>query len=119
VSAKRHTPAAAILGLCLWSCLLVLSGKYDDLFNLVIFASWILYAMTAAAVLVLRMKKPALPRPYRTLGYPAVPLLFVAGAAILLASTLVDRRRESLMGLGIIAAGLPFYFYWKSSRKSR
>jgi basic amino acid/polyamine antiporter, APA family len=119
VNAQHHTPAAAILGLCLWSCLLLLSGKYDDLFNLVIFASWILYAMTAAAVLVLRLKKPGLPRPYRTLGYPVVPLVFVAGAAILLASTLVDRRRESLMGIGIMAAGLPFYFYWKSSRKSR
>jgi APA family basic amino acid/polyamine antiporter len=119
VNAQHRTPSAAILGLSLWSCLLVLSGKYDDLFNLVIFASWILYAMTAAAVLVLRRKRPDLPRPYRTLGYPAVPLLFVAGAAILLASTLVDRRRESFMGLGIMAAGLPFYFYWKSSRKSR
>ena len=119
VNAQRHTPAAAILGLCLWSCLLVLSGKYDDLFNLVIFASWILYAMTAAAVLVLRKKRPDLPRPYRTLGYPAVPLLFVAASAILLTSTLIDRRRESLMGLGIMAAGLPFYFYWKSARKSR
>ncbi len=118
VNAQHRTPSAAILGLSLWSCLLVLSGKYDDLFNLVIFASWILYAMTAAAVLVLRSKRPDLPRPYRTLGYPVVPLLFVAGAAILLASTLVDRRRESLMGLGIMAAGLPFYFYWKSSRKS-
>lgn len=119
VNAQHHTPAAAILGLCLWSCLLLLSGKYDDLFNLVIFASWILYAMTAAAVLVLRLKRPGLPRPYRTLGYPVVPLVFVAGAAILLASTLVDRRRESLMGLGIMAVGLPFYFYWKGSRKSR
>ena len=119
VNAQHRTPSAAILGLSLWSCLLVLSGKYDDLFNLVIFASWILYAMTAAAVLVLRRKRPDLPRPYRTLGYPAVPLLFVAGAAILLAATLVDRRRESFMGLGIMAAGLPFYFYWKSSRKSR
>jgi len=117
VHTQRHTPAAAIVGLGLWSCLLVLSGKYDDLFNLVIFASWILYAMTAAAVIVLRRKRPDMLRPYRTLGYPAVPILFVAGAAILLASTLLDRRRESLMGIGIMAAGLPFYFYWKRARK--
>ena len=48
--------------------LLVLSGRYDDLFNLVIFASWILYGMTAAAVIVLRRKRPDLPRPYRTIG---------------------------------------------------
>jgi len=113
----HRTPGVSILGLSLWSCLLVLSGKYDDLFNLVIFASWILYGMTAVAVLVLRAKRPALRRPYRTVGYPAVPLLFVLGAAVLLVSTLADRRRESLMGLGLMAAGLPFYFYWKSKRK--
>jgi len=85
----------------------------------VIFASWILYGMTAAAVLVLRRKQPNLPRPYRTLGYPAVPLLFVAGAIILLVSTIIDpqHRRESLMGIVLIAAGLPFYFYWKIHRR--
>ncbi|HEY2017209.1 MAG TPA: amino acid permease, partial [Bryobacteraceae bacterium] len=72
VNPKYHTPGASILVLCFWSCVLVLSGKYDDLFNLVIFASWILYGMTAAAVLVLRKKQPTLYRPYRTLGYPLV-----------------------------------------------
>ena len=54
VHPRYHTPAVSILVLNSWACLLVLSGKYDDLFNLVIFASWILYGMTAAAVLVLR-----------------------------------------------------------------
>lgn len=116
VNSRHRTPGVSIVGLSLWSCLLVLSGKYDDLFNLVIFASWILYGMTAAAVLVLRIKKPALPRPYRTLGYPVVPLLFVLGAAVLVVSTLFDRRRESLMGVGLMVAGLPFYFHWKKSR---
>ena len=91
----------------------MLSGKYDDLFNLVIFASWILYGMTAASVLVLRAKRPDLPRPYRTLGYPVVPLLFVCGAAILIVSTFFDRRRESLMGVGLMILGLPFYLHWK------
>lgn len=116
VNPHHHTPGASILALCLWSCLLVLSGRYDDLFNLVIFASWILYAMTAAAVLVLRTKRPDLRRPYRTVGYPVVPVLFILGAAILLLSTLFDRPRESFMGIGIAAAGLPFYFYWKNRK---
>ena len=119
VNSRHRTPGVSIVGLSLWSCLLVLSGKYDDLFNLVIFASWILYGMTAAAVVVLRIKKPALPRPYRTLGYPVVPLLFVLGAAVLVVSTLFDRRRESLMGVGLMVAGLPFYFHWKKSRVRR
>jgi APA family basic amino acid/polyamine antiporter len=117
VSPKYHTPGVSILVLSAWSALLVLSGKYDDLFNLVIFASWILYGMTAAAVLVLRKKRPELYRPYHTLGYPLVPVLFVLGASILLVSTLFDRPRESLMGIGLILLGLPFYFYWKKRRQ--
>ncbi|SPE41491.1 Amino acid permease-associated region [Candidatus Sulfopaludibacter sp. SbA3] len=116
VSPKYRTPGVSIIVLTLWSCLLVLSGRYDDLFNLVIFASWILYGMTAAAVLVLRWKQPALPRPYKTLGYPVVPLLFIFGAIILIVSTAIDRPRESGMGICLILAGLPFYFHWKSRR---
>jgi basic amino acid/polyamine antiporter, APA family len=118
VNPKHHTPGASILLLSAWSCVLVLSGKYDDLFNLVIFASWILYAMTAAAVLVLRKKEPDLPRPYRTVGYPFVPVLFILGALVLLISTLLDRRRESVLGVGIMISGLPFYFHWKNRRIS-
>jgi APA family basic amino acid/polyamine antiporter len=116
VSAKHRTPGVSIIVLTLWACLLVLSGRYDDLFNLVIFASWILYGMTAAAVIVLRWKRPALPRPYKTLGYPLVPLLFIIAAVILIVSTAIDRPRESGMGICLILAGLPFYFYWKSRR---
>jgi basic amino acid/polyamine antiporter, APA family len=119
VHPRHHTPANAVIALSLWSCLLVLSGRYDDIFNLVIFASWILYAMTAAAVIVLRIKKPNLQRPYFTVGYPAVPVLFIAGAIILLTSTLFDRPRESFLGIGIMISGLPFYFYWNGKAKKK
>jgi APA family basic amino acid/polyamine antiporter len=119
VNPKYRTPGVSIAALSAWACVLVLTGKYDDLFNLVIFASWILYGMTAAAVIVLRIKQPDLIRPYRTLGYPVVPVLFVVGALVLLVSTAIDRPRESLMGIGLILLGLPFYFYWrKSAQKS-
>jgi len=113
VHPTHHTPSISIVVLSLWSCLLVLSGKYDDLFNLVIFASWILYGMTAAAVLVLRRKRPDLVRPYRTAGYPMVPVLFILGAAILLISTAFQRPRESAAGIGLIVLGLPFYAKWR------
>lgn len=113
VSPTHRTPGVSIVLLSLWACLLVLSGKYDDLFNLVIFASWILYGMTAAAVIVLRRKRPDLPRPYRTIGYPAVPLLFVLASVVLVVSTLVDRPRESFLGVGLMVVGLPFYLHWK------
>jgi amino acid transporter len=113
VHPRFRTPGVSILTLCAWAALLTLSGKYDDLFNLVIFASWILYGMTAAAVLVLRNKRPDLARPYRTAGYPVVPILFVLAAIILILTTAVQRPRESAMGIGVIVIGLPFYLYWK------
>jgi APA family basic amino acid/polyamine antiporter len=116
VNPRYQTPGMSIIVLNLWAALLVLSGKYDDLFNLVIFASWILYGMTAAAVPVLRWRRPDLVRPYRTLGYPFVPVLFIIAACVLLVTTAIERPRESLIGIGLIVLGLPFYFYWKNER---
>jgi amino acid transporter len=116
VHPQHRTPGVSIVVLNLWAALLVLSGKYDDLFNLVIFASWILYGMTAAAVPVLRWRRPDLVRPYRTVGYPLVPVLFIIGAFVLLITTAIERPRESLMGIGLIVLGIPFYFYWKNER---
>jgi APA family basic amino acid/polyamine antiporter len=113
VDVKYHTPSVSIMVLSAWAALLVLSGRYEQLFTYVIFASWILYGMTAAAVIVLRRKRPDLPRPYRTWGYPWVPGVFVLVALALVLSTLLDSPRESLMGIGLIVLGLPFYFYWK------
>jgi APA family basic amino acid/polyamine antiporter len=113
VHPEYHTPGVSILALSVWAALLVLSGRYEQLFTYVIFASWILYGMTTAAVVVLRKKRPDLNRPYRTLGYPAVPVLFVLVALALVLATLRDSPRESLMGIGLIVLGLPFYFYWK------
>src|SRR5437588_4417443 len=108
VHPEHHTPGVSIVVLNLWASVLVLTGKYDDLFNLVIFASWILYGMTAAAVLVLRRKQPDLRRPYRTLGYPLIPILFVIGAAVLVLQTAYDRPRESAIGIVLICIGIPF-----------
>jgi APA family basic amino acid/polyamine antiporter len=116
VNAAYHTPGVSILALSAWSALLVLSGRYEQLFTYVIFASWILYGMTTAAVIVLRCKRPDLPRPYKTLAYPVLPVLFVLVAMLLVLSTLFDSPRESLLGLGFILLGLPFYFYWNRKR---
>lgn len=113
VHPKFHTPGNSMILLCLWSSIVVLSGWFDDLYNFVIFGSWILYGMTAASVFVLRRKRPDVDRPYRVIGYPVVPVLFVLVAAFLLVSTIQTRPRESLMGLGLMTLGVPFYFYWK------
>jgi APA family basic amino acid/polyamine antiporter len=113
VHPRFATPSVSILGLSLWAAVLVFSGRYDQLYNYVIFASWLLYGMTTAAVIVLRRTRPDLQRPYRTLGYPAVPLLFVGAAVLLEVFTLKNSPRESVAGIVLILLGLPFYFYWK------
>lgn len=116
VHPKYKTPGHAMILLSLWSCIVVLSGWFDDLYNFVIFGSWILYLMTALSVIVLRRKRPDLPRPYRVIGYPLVPVLFTGVAALLLVSTIQTRPRESLMGLALMALGVPFYYFWKKRR---
>jgi APA family basic amino acid/polyamine antiporter len=113
VQPKYRTPGNSMIWLSLWSCVVILSGWYDDLYNFVIFGSWILYLMTAVSVIVLRRKQPNLKRPYRVFAYPFVPVLFVGVAALLLINTLHDRPRESLMGLFLMALGIPFYIFWK------
>jgi APA family basic amino acid/polyamine antiporter len=116
VHPEHRTPSVSIFAISAWAAVLVLSGRYEQLFTYVIFAEWSLYAMSAAAVIVLRRKRPEMPRPYRTLGYPIVPVLFVLAAGSLLISTLLESPRESLMGLALIFAGLPFYFLWRNRR---
>ena len=115
VHPKFGTPSGGLLFLGLFSSILLLSGRFDDLIRMVIFSEWIFYAMTAFAVVVLRRRRPDMPRPYRVHAYPAVPLLFVAVAAGLLCSTLWAYPRESGIGLGLIIAGLPFYFQWRKA----
>lgn len=114
---KYRTPHLSIFFLSGWAALLTLSGRYEQLYTYVIFASWILYGMTTASVFVLRRKRPDLPRPYHTVGYPIVPAVFVAVAGFLVAVTLKNSPRESLMGLVLVAAGLPFFRFWQRQRR--
>lgn len=113
VSERHGAPGFSILALCGWAGVLVLSGRYDQLLTLVIFPSWILYGMATAAVIVLRRKRPEMARPYRTVGYPVVPALFVLVAGLLVFFTLRNSPRESGLGLVLIAAGIPFYRRWR------
>ncbi len=108
---RSAVPVAAIVLQGLWACLLVASATFDQLTDGVVFAGMIFYALTTSAVVVLRKKQPQTPRPYKTLGYPVVPLLFVAVALWLLVNTLRTNPLESAVGLGLIALGLPVYFW--------
>lgn len=113
-----RTPHVAIVLTCLWSALLTLTGTYEQLFTYVTFASVLFGVLGGAAIFKLRRSRPDAPRPYRAWGYPVVPALFVLGSAALVINTLVERPVESVAGLGLVAIGLPAYWYW-NGRRSR
>ena len=113
VHPRYRTPHLAIVGLTVWSAILALSGTYEQLFTYVMFASILFSVATGLALFRLRAKMPDRPRPYRTWGYPIVPVLFVAGASAFVVNTLVERPLQSLAGMGLLALGLPVYWYWR------
>jgi APA family basic amino acid/polyamine antiporter len=96
---------------------LTLTGTYDQIFTYVIFAGWIFYALGAAGIFLLRRKHPERQRAYRVPGYPVVPMLFVAVATWFVINTLVAQPADSGVGLLLLAAGLPFYWWWKRDQK--
>ena len=116
VSHRTRVPIYALLLQAIWASLLAISGTFDQLSDYVIFASWIFYGLVTSSVFVLRRKMPDAPRPYRTLAYPIVPLVFVLVAVWLVINTLVNRPVESVAGLVLIALGLPIYFYYRRTR---
>ncbi len=116
VHPRYRTPHVAIAFTCIWSALLAVSGSYDQLFTYVTFASVLFSTLGGVAIFRLRRTHAALPRPYKTWGYPWVPGLFVAGSGLLVVNTLMERPVESLMGLGLVAIGLPAYWYWNNQR---
>jgi basic amino acid/polyamine antiporter, APA family len=115
-----HTPHVALIITSVWSAFLTLTGGYEALFTYVTFASVLFGTLGGVAIFVLRARRPHQPRPYRALGYPVIPALYVIGSFALVWNTLVERPTESIAGLGLVALGLPFYFYWsRSSKPSR
>ncbi|MGA3026503.1 MAG: amino acid permease [Bryobacteraceae bacterium] len=117
ITPTSRVPRNALIAQGVWASVLALSGSYDLLTDYVIFASWVLYALAIASVFVFRRRLPDAPRPYRTWGYPVVPALFLVVTAWLLLNTLWTGPLQAFAGLGLMAAGTPFYFYW--SRKAR
>jgi len=115
--AKIHprylTPHIAIIMLAVWGSILSTSGTFEQLFTYVIFGYWIFMGLTVAGVIILRKKRPDLPRPYRTWGYPVTPILFILSAVFLTLNSLVRTFWNSFAGLGVIAIGIPVYFFWK------
>jgi basic amino acid/polyamine antiporter, APA family len=107
-----RTPHIALLITSLWSAFLTLTGSYETLFTYVTFASVLFGTLGGAAIFVLRARRPEIPRPYRALGYPVIPALYMLGSFALVWNTLMERPAASIAGLGLVALGVPFYVYW-------
>jgi APA family basic amino acid/polyamine antiporter len=118
LSPRSNVPARAILTQAAWASVLALSGSYDTLTDSVIFASWLFYGLVTGSLFVFRRTMPDAPRPYRAFGYPVIPLLFLCATAALLFNTFVAAPGEALRGVVLLAAGLPFYWYWSSRERS-
>ena len=93
---------------------MALTGTFEDLTSLFIFATWIFYGLSVIAMFRLRRIEPDLPRPYRAWGYPLLPAIFIAGAIALTLSLWIARPVRSSIGLALILLGLLFYRYWRS-----
>jgi APA family basic amino acid/polyamine antiporter len=111
-----RTPGASLVAQAIWSIVLVFTGTYEQLYTYVVFAAFVFHILTVLAVFRLRRTRPDAPRPYRTWGYPWVPILFAAASIAFVVNTLVERPMESLFGLGLVALGLPAYAWWRRSR---
>jgi APA family basic amino acid/polyamine antiporter len=113
VHPRHRVPVASLLAQGGWSVALTFSGTYEQLYTYVMFALFVFHAATGAAVIALRRTRPDAPRPYRTWGYPWVPLLFIAWSLVFVANTLLNKPLESGIGLVLIALGLPAYLGWR------
>lgn len=112
VHPRYRTPHVSLWLQCFWACVLALSGTFEQIFTYATFAVILLYGAAAASVFTLRRTHPDLPRPYKVWAYPVVPAFFLASVVALVINTLVERPWESFSGLGVLALGIPAYFYW-------
>jgi basic amino acid/polyamine antiporter, APA family len=116
--ATSAVPIGSICLMAVWASVLALSATFDQLTDSVVFASMMFYAATTAGVFVLRKKMPDAPRPYKTFGYPVVPLLFILVAVWLLLNTVMHSPLRSALGLSLIALGFPVYLAIRRRRVS-
>ena len=114
VHPRYRTPANAIILQSAWAIILILFwGTFENLISYVVFTDWIFFGLTAACVLVLRSRHPGSQRPYRTWGYPFTPLFFIALSLWFVANTLLQKPGQAWAGLGLLALGVPVYYYWE------
>jgi basic amino acid/polyamine antiporter, APA family len=117
VHPRWNTPVTSLLTQCVWVILLILSGRYEQLYTCFIFMMTLTYVATVGAVFVLRRTQPDRPRPYRCTGYPWLPIIYLVVGGGFTLSTLFSRPLESLAGLGLALLGVPLYLHWRRQER--
>ena len=119
--AKLHpthkTPAVSLMVQMVWACVLCISGTYNDLLNYVIFAVLVFYVLTIVGLFVLRKTRPDANRPYRAVGYPVLPTVYIVMALLIDVVLLRYKPEFTWPGLIVVLLGIPVYYAW--SRRSR
>ncbi len=114
----HHTPVRSLVFQCVWACALTLTGRYGDLLDYVIFAVLLFYILTIAGLFVLRRTRPEMERPYRAIGYPILPAIYIAVASLIEVLLLLYKPDYTWPGLIIVLLGIPVYFVWRKREVS-
>ncbi len=115
----KQAPVNSLLYQGVWACILVLSGTFDQLTDMIIFAVFIYYGATTLGVFILRRKMPDAPRPYKVWGYPIVPAIVIIFCVVLIINTVYTRPREASIGAVLMLTGVPMYFWFKKKAVNR
>jgi basic amino acid/polyamine antiporter, APA family len=104
------TPHVALIYSCIWSCILVITGTFDQITNLVVFSTYLFFGLAAAGLIKMKMQKKITKR---VIGYPVVPVIIILFCVVLVVNTLIVQARATLFGLLLMLSGVPFYFWFK------
>ena len=120
VLSKHHVPSTALIVQAIWTTLLCLTGTYGQLLNYVIFAALVFYVLTTIGLFILRRTQPDAERPYRAIGYPVLPALYIAlASAVAVILLIAERTRtEAVGGLVLVLIGVPVYFLWRKLERA-
>ena len=113
---RHHVPGYALWAQGIWASLLCLTGRYGDLLDYVIFTVLLFYILTIGGIFVLRIRQPHAVRPYRALGYPVLPALYIVMASFICVVLLIYKPLYSWPGLGLVVLGIPLYYWLMQSR---
>lgn len=117
VHPKYNTPDIALFIQAFWAIMLVFSGTFDQLTDMLVFAAFLFYGSTALGVILLRIKHPEMERKYKVIGYPFVPAIFCLFCVCLFISTIINQPYSAIWGLSLMATGIPVYFWLNKNAK--